>query len=63
MLKHYCIQLASTVVWEKFIIGYFRVKIVRSKIFSSPRVSDENFFNNEVFYSQTFCFVAQELNI
>ena len=38
-----------TVVWEKFTVGYFHVKIVRGKIFLSLGVSDENFFNNEVF--------------
>ena len=29
--SHY--ELQNTVVWEKFTIGYFRVKIVRGKIF------------------------------
>ena len=37
------------IVWEKFTIGYFRVKIVCGKIFSCLRVSDKNFLNNEVF--------------
>ena len=35
--------LGYTVVWEKFTIGYFHMKIVCGKIFSSLRVSDENF--------------------
>ena len=33
----------NTVVWEKFIVEYFHVKIVHAKIFSSSRVADENF--------------------
>ena len=37
----------STVVWEKFTVGYFRVKIVRGKIFSSLGVSDENFLTTK----------------
>ena len=34
---------ADTVVWEKFTIGYFHVKIVHGKIFSSRGVSDKKF--------------------
>ena len=30
-----------TIVWEKFTVGYFQMKIVCVKIFSSSRVSDE----------------------
>ena len=41
--------LIITIVWEKFIIGYFHVKSVCGKIVSSLGVSDENFFHNEVF--------------
>ena len=33
----------NTVVWEKFIVEYFHVKIVHVKIFSSSRVADKNF--------------------
>ena len=33
--------IASTVVWKKFTVGYFRVKFVRGKIFSSLGVSNE----------------------
>ena len=32
---------ACTIVWEKFTVGYFRVKVVLGKIFSSLGVSDE----------------------
>ena len=32
-----------TVVWEKFTVEYFHVKIIRVKIFSSSRVADEKF--------------------
>ena len=42
-----------TVVWEKLTVGYFHVKIVRGKIFSSLGVSDK-FFNNELFLSRQF---------
>ena len=52
-----------TVVWEKFTVGYFRVKIVYGKIFSSLRVSDENFLTMKYFKVKLqFCSVAQELN-
>ena len=32
-----------TVVWEKFTVEYFHVKIVHVKILSSFRAADENF--------------------
>ena len=38
-----------TVVWEKFTIRYFCVKIVHGKIFLSLGVSDEKIFDNELF--------------
>ena len=34
---------AYTVVWEKFTVEYFHVKIVRVKIFLSFGVADEKF--------------------
>ena len=34
---------ACTIVWEKFTVGYFCVKIVRGKIFLSLGLSDEKF--------------------
>ena len=54
-------RVFTTVVWEEFIVGDFRVKIVRGKIFSILGISNKIFFNTEVFYGKTFCFVAQEL--
>ena len=45
-----------TVVWEKFTVEYFRVKIVRVKIFSSSRVANEKIFNNELMlWSKIYC--------
>ena len=43
-----------TVVWEKFTVGYFRVKIVRGKIFLSLRVSDKNFSTTKYFKVKLF---------
>ena len=53
-LNTYNIQYKYTVVWEKFTVGYFRVKIVRGKIFSSLRVSDENFLTTKYFKVKLF---------
>ena len=39
----------NTIVWEKFTTGYFCVKIVHGKIFSSLRVSDKKNFNKRAF--------------
>ena len=41
----------NTVVWEKFTVGNFHVKIFCFKIFSSFWVADENFLtvNNYLF--------------
>ena len=41
ILIHIMLQLETTVVWKKFTVGYFRVKFVRGKIFSSLGVSNE----------------------
>ena len=38
-----------TVVWEKFTIGYFHVKIVRGKIFLLAWGIRQKLFNNELF--------------
>ena len=46
--------LTVTVVWGKFTVGYFRVKIVCGKIFSSLRVSDENFLAIKYFKVKLF---------
>ena len=45
----------NTVVWEKFTIGYFRVKIVRGKTFLSLGVSDENFLTMKYFKGAMRC--------
>ena len=37
------ITTCHTVVWEKFTVEYFHVKIVCVKIFLSSRVADEKF--------------------
>ena len=37
-----CVDM-TTVVWEKFTVEYFHMKIVRVKIFLSSRIADENF--------------------
>ena len=49
-----CLLKCSTVVWEKFTIGYFRVKVVCGKIFSSLEVSDENFLTTKYFKVKLF---------
>ena len=46
--------MRSTVVWEKFTVGYFHVKIVRGKIFSFLRVFDENFLTTKYFKVNLF---------
>ena len=50
-----------TIVWENFTVGYFRAKIVRSKIFSSLGVPDKNFLQRSILQSN-FCFIAHELD-
>ena len=58
---HACVH---TVVWEKFTIGYFYVKIVNGIIFSCLGLSDENFLTTIInFLGQTFCSVAHELGL
>ena len=47
-------QELCTVVWEKFTVGYFRVEIVRGKMFSSLGVSDENFLTTKCFKVKMF---------
>ena len=42
------LKLLHTVVWEKFTVEYFHVKIVRVKIFSSSRVADEFFLTTNI---------------
>ena len=49
-----CTRVLYTVVWEKFTVEHFRVKIVRGKIFSSLRVSDENFLTTNSFKIKLF---------
>ena len=51
-----------TVVWEKFTVGYFCVKIVRGKVFLSLGESDENFLTANYFFKSNFYSVAHELN-
>ena len=46
--------LTVTVVWGKFTVGYFRVKIVCGKIVSFLRVSDENFLTTKYFKVKLF---------
>ena len=48
------LRLGTTVVWEKFTVGYFRVKIVHGKIFSSHRVSDGKFLTAKYFKVKLF---------
>ena len=48
------LRLGTTVVCGKFTVGYFRVKIVRGKIFLSLRVSDENFLIAKYFIVKLF---------
>ena len=43
-----------TVVWEKFTIGYFGVKIVRGKTFLSLGISDKNFLTTKYFKVKLF---------
>ena len=52
MLQNF-IPTLNTVVWEKFTIEYFHVKIVRVKIFLSG--SWRKFFNNELMLRSKFC--------
>ena len=42
-------RINNTVVWEKFTVGYFCMKVVRGKIFLSRGVSDKNFLTMEYF--------------
>ena len=42
-------QETYTVVWEKFTVGYFRVKIVCGETLSSLGGIQRKVFNNEVF--------------
>ena len=51
---HIAIICSYTVVWEKFTVGYFHVKIVRGKIVSSLGVSDENFLTTKYFKIKLF---------
>ena len=44
----------TIVVWDKFTIGHFCVKIVDDKIFSSTGVSKENFFSKELFLRSNY---------
>ena len=37
------------VVWEKFTVGYFHVKFVIGKLFSSVGISDEKFLTTNYF--------------
>ena len=46
--------ITHTVVWEKFTVGCFRLQIVCGKIFSSLRVSDENFLTMKYFKVKLF---------
>ena len=46
--------ITHTVVWEKFTVGSFRLKIARGKIFLSLRVSDENFLTTKYFKVKLF---------
>ena len=55
-------QILCTVVWEKFTVGYFRVKTVHDKIFSSLGVSDEKFLAMKYFKVKLLNSVAHELN-
>ena len=43
IFKSAYIVMMYTIVWEKFTIGYFRVKIVHGKIFTSLGVFEEKF--------------------
>ena len=47
------------IIWDKFTVGYFSVRIVRDKIFSGVAWGiRRKFFNHE---GQTSCSVANEL--
>ena len=51
-----------TVVWGKFTVGYFHVKIVCGKIFSSLRVSNENFLTTKYFKVKLFVLLLKNFN-
>ena len=50
----------ATVVWEKFLIAYFHVKIVHGKTFLPLGISDEKFLTTNYFKVKLFC-VAHKL--
>ena len=47
-------QMSNTIVWEKLTVGYFHVKIILGKIFSSLGVSTENFLTTKYFSVKVF---------
>ena len=54
-------SIITIVVWKKITIGYFHVKIICGKIFSSYVVSKKNFIqkkflNNKLFLRSNFLF-------
>ena len=48
------LHTAHSLFWEKFIVAYFSVKIVRGKTFSSHGVSNENFLTTKYFKVKLF---------
>ena len=53
----------ATVVWEKFTIGYFHVKIVHGKIFSSSGIFDKKFLTTKYFKVKLFVSLLTNLII
>ena len=56
--------MGNIVVWEKFTVGYFNVKIVHGKIYLSLEVYNENFLTMNYFkpiYGQTFILLLTNL--
>ena len=51
----------STVVWEKFTIEYFHVKIISDKMFSSLSVSNKKFLTTKYFKVKLFVLLLKNL--
>ena len=50
--------IVDTVVFEKFTVECFHLKIVCDKIFLSSRVADGHVFSNKLFLKSEFCCFA-----
>ena len=56
MYVYVCMYVAMYRNLEKFTIGYFCVKIVHGKVFSSLGVFDEKIFSNKLFLRSNILF-------